>query len=409
MSGATPSGRTHTHGRARDFGEGATGFCSCLCGSAQSNRAAPRPRKFAAIAPIPRCRNARQVAAARVGRRPPVCRDLAIGPHRRHDGGPTSSLDRMHSLEPECQELRAAGLLSSDLAAQAIAIESGAILSVHEELRCALYCAVLLITTGVGLLLKAHLDQIGPLALMAAVAAASATCYAGAIRRRMRAEPRTAAGDYLLLLGALLLSADLGYAETQFHWLGAHWSWYLLLLTVLHAGSAYLLVAPLLLSTALASLATWFGVQAEFGSRFLLVDAADRSATPALICAGTMLAWRALHRRLAGPAAFDELFAHFAANIGFPGAILCTLSPDSRLVGLALLMAGAWLSIRKGRHSGQNPFVVYGVAYPAIGVCWLEAQTFHDALSLELLELATVLTAVVLLWRWRRVGGTESS
>jgi hypothetical protein len=39
---------------------------------------------------------------------------------------------------------------------------------------------------------------------------------AAAIRTRSRGETRSLGGDYLLLLGALTLSADVGYAESQF-------------------------------------------------------------------------------------------------------------------------------------------------------------------------------------------------
>ena len=308
----------------------------------------------------------------------------------------------MHSLEAEYQALADAGLISAEAAAQCIASERGAVFSLYEPLRLALYAAVLMIVAGVALLLRAHLDQIGPLALMAAVAAISALCYATAIRSRLRARPRSVAGDYLLLLGALLLSADLGYAETRFHWAGAHWSSELLLLTVWHAATAYAFESPLLLSTALASLVGWFGVQTELGQGFLMAASTGHPAAPALLCAGTLLSWRMLHRRLHANRSFDLLFAHFAANVGLPGAIACMLDPASRLPGMALLAAGAGLAIHAGRRDGQTWFVVYGIAYPAAGLCWLEAQVVRAPLPLELLELGTVLAALALLWRWRR-------
>src|SRR5277367_5960196 len=113
----------------------------------------------------------------------------------------------MHSLEPECLELRAAGVIDESVALQACALERGGIFSVFQELRFLLYAAVAAITAGLGLVLKENLDRIGPLALMAMLALAAAACYATALRTRMRGKTRTIGGDYLLLLGALIVSA----------------------------------------------------------------------------------------------------------------------------------------------------------------------------------------------------------
>jgi hypothetical protein len=175
----------------------------------------------------------------------------------------TAILLGMLSLEPEYRALRLAGLIDEDAAARAIALERGTIFPVFEELRFVLYAAVASIISGVGILVKANLDRIGPLTLILALALAAAACYASAIRTRLRGSSRSIGGDYLLLLGALILSADLGYAESQFRWLGSHWSWHLLILAALHAVTAYALDSRLVLSVSLTSIAGWFGVEAR--------------------------------------------------------------------------------------------------------------------------------------------------
>ena len=71
--------------------------------------------------------------------------------------------------------------------------------------------------TGVGILVKDHLDRIGPLTLILALAIAGAACYGPAIRAKSRVGGQSTVTDYLLLLGALIISADVGYAESQFH------------------------------------------------------------------------------------------------------------------------------------------------------------------------------------------------
>ena len=161
----------------------------------------------------------------------------------------------MHSLEEELRELRSVGALDEGTTARALALERRTVFSIFKELRAALYAAVALVVTGVGILVKEHLDRIGPLTLIFALALAAGACYIPAIRAHSRRSARSPGADYLLLLGALIVSADLGYAESQFHWLGENWSRHLLLLSALHAFTAYALDSQLVLSVALATFA----------------------------------------------------------------------------------------------------------------------------------------------------------
>lgn len=306
----------------------------------------------------------------------------------------------MLSLEPEYLELKAAGLIDETATSRAIALERGEIFSVFEEVRFSLYAAVAAITTGVGILVKENLDHIGPLTLIVTLALVAAACYGAAIRAGLRQETRTIGGDYLLLLGALIMSADLGYAESQFHWLGSHWSWYLLALAALHAITAYTLDSRLVLSVSLTSLAGWFGIEGHIQNLFQLDNSIRNSGIQALVCASVIFIWREVHRRLDGTPQFKEVFQHFAANLGFWGALALCFTPNSRLAGVVVLIVLAVASIRKGLQSSQEIFVIYGIAYTALGLCLVEAQIVRG-LRAALLELATVIVAVILLWRLR--------
>lgn len=285
----------------------------------------------------------------------------------------------MHSLEPEFLELQAAG----------VEVKRDSTFSVFEELRFALYASVAAITSGIGLLVKQHLDRIGPVTLIVVLALAAAGCYATAIRTRMRGETRSLGGDYLLLLGALILSADLGYAESQFHWLGSQWSWHLLILAAVHAGTAYALDSRLVLSASLASLAGWFGIEGHV---------VGDSGMQAVVCACVMFAWREAHRHLSGKTAFIYVFDSFAANIGFWGTLGLSFITATRLTGLTLLMALAAVSIRKGLRGNQEIFVIYGVCYASLGLCGLEIQIMHGELLAAVMGLATVVAGAALLW-----------
>jgi hypothetical protein len=306
----------------------------------------------------------------------------------------------MHTLEAEFRELNAAGVVDAAAASQLIALDRGTLFPVFGELRVALYAAVAAITTGVGMVLKQNLDRIGPLTLIIGLGIVAALCYAAAIRTQLRGETRSIGGDYVLLLGALVVSADLGYAESQFHWLGAHWSWHLLILALLHAATAYALGSRLVLSLALTSLAAWFGVDAGVATAFRDGSAFRHSGTEALLCSAVIVGWRAAHRRLGALPQFEEVFDHFAANLAFWGALALTFGADTRLAGLAVLLAVAAVAIQKGLRTRQQAFVVYGVGYAALGLCVVEAQLVNDGLLAAVLGFAIVTLAVVLLWRF---------
>src|ERR1700730_13488099 len=69
-------------------------------------------------------------------------RDLiwALYPERRFGAGRYNS--GMNSLEPECLELKTAGVIDEATASRAVALERGSVFSVFEELRFVLYAAV---------------------------------------------------------------------------------------------------------------------------------------------------------------------------------------------------------------------------------------------------------------------------
>lgn len=307
----------------------------------------------------------------------------------------------MHSLETEYRELNAAGVLDEAAVLRAVALERGELFSVFEEVRFALYAAVAAIMTGIGILVQKNLERIGPISLVVALALAAAVCYSTAIRTRLRHETRSIGGDYLLLLGALLVSADLGFAESQFHWLGSHWSWQLLILAVLHAFTAYALDSRLVLSVSLTSLAGWFGIQGHIRDLVFLDNSIRDSGIQALACASTIFLWREVHRRMGGIPLFKQVFEQFAANIAFWGALALCFAPRTRLAGTIVLIVLAIASIRQGLQRSQEIFVIYGIAYTALGLCFVESQ-ITNGLFEAVLELATVIAAVVLLWQLRQ-------
>jgi hypothetical protein len=311
----------------------------------------------------------------------------------------------VHNLAAEIAILRSASSGDDKSPAPAVfelasKLESGQLFTLHRELQIALYGCVLAVITGVGLLVKDNLDRLGPMTLIAALLAAAAVCYATAIRRQLRGQARSISGDYVLLLGALLVSAAVGYAEMQFKLLDNSWSRHLLLLAALHAVMAYWLDSKLILSVALTSFAGWLGIETTLGNawepRYAWLGMGWRS----LLCAGVFALARAAHLRLSDRD-FLAVFDHFAANLGFWGALALSFDTTTRWIGIAILTALTLYIGVRGFKRGQEIFVLYAVGYATLGLTLLEGRLLDDSLLATIVVLLTVLAAIGLLWRLR--------
>src|SRR6266550_427624 len=154
------------------------------------------------------------------------------------------------------------------------------VVPIGNELRALAWSGVMLIATGVGIIVKKHFDQIGPLTIALVIAVAAIACYGFAIWRQ------SSVRDYIVLLGALLISADVGLIESQWHLLGNEWQRHFLLLAVVHAAAAYYFSNRAVLSLSIAALAAWFGIE-----RRDIFSTQTDFAFRALICAAILLLW----------------------------------------------------------------------------------------------------------------------
>lgn len=291
----------------------------------------------------------------------------------------------MISFEPE--------LASAPDAARLMAIERREIVPVGRELRALAWCGVMLIATGVGIIIKNHIHEIGPLAIAIFIAAAAAACYGIAVWWRT-AGPWV---DYVVLLGALLISADVAFIEAQWHLLGGEWQRHLLLLAVAHAIAAYVFGSRAVLSLAVAAFAAWMRIEQRsvFQSD---IDLAIR----AFLCAGSLGIFRAMNRK----AEFNPVFDHFATNIAFWGALVLTSNDDTRFVGLLLAVVLAGASLAYGLRRRLEPFVIYAIVYALIAVDILIFDLLHEevltAFYLVVSTVAAITGLIVLHFRFRR-------
>jgi hypothetical protein len=303
------------------------------------------------------------------------------------------------SLEPELVELQRRGESCSPL----IAIERGEIFPIGLELRAAAYVAVAMIIGGIGTFIAKNLDRIGPLAISIALGLAAAICYIPAIRALRRNEPRTPVGEYVLLLGALLLAADLGFIEKMFHPLGGLWTLQLLFIAFVHAAGAYVFNSKLLLSASLASLASWFGFQAGLDPIF--ADSTSVSvASSGLAAAMAIGIWRAINSRFPRYRAFAGTFDFFIANVALISAIILASSSDTRTLGLLLAFVFAAGAIVRGVVTREISFVVYGIVYGVIAV-GIAAIQLNSGVAFFLAILIASIAGALTLWfvrQWMR-------
>lgn len=315
----------------------------------------------------------------------------------------------MHSFEPEILQLRRAHAVTPAAARQALEVESRRLFSLRRELRAILYLGIAAVITGVGLVVKANLDRLGPLTLILLLGAAALACYLPAIRDHRAGRVRRLPADLLLLLAALLVSANLGYAEHEFHLLGDSWSRHLLLLAVLHGATAYLLGSRLVLSVALTSFAAWMGAETAF-SFFFPFSRAHLQGTGwrSLGCAAVFIGWRVLHTRLLPRHRdFSAVFEGFAVHLAGVGALLLTLPgyydrpmPTAALaIGVTVLAVVVLLIGGIGWQRRQESFVLAAIAYAVVGFLRLQFQFLSDPLWLTTSALVTVIAATALLMK----------
>ena len=221
------------------------------------------------------------------------------------------------------------------------------IVPIGNELRTLAWLGVMLIATGVGIVVKKHFDQIGPLSIAIVIGLAAISCYSFVVWRRGTLT------DYIVLLGALLISADVAFIETQWHLLGSEWQRHFLLLAILHAVAAYWFTAKPVLTLSITALAAWLGIERNS------THSAMELATRFFICAAILVVWRLLNRK----PDFAAIFDHFAANIAFWGSMALALNDDTRWLGVLIALIGAAAAVVYGFRRRREPFVVYGNVY----------------------------------------------
>jgi hypothetical protein len=297
----------------------------------------------------------------------------------------------MITLEPELALLRDSGALDADTAAGLIARERREAVSIYPELRILTWAGVMLISTGVAVYIAKHLDDIGPLAIAAVIGLAAVACYAWAYWKRSRTASLT--DDYVLLLAALLASADIGYIEHHYHLLGNSWPRHFLFLAILHAATAYYFRSRLVLSLSVASVAAWLGIESRRVDT--IFDSPTSTAGRAFLCSAIVVAWRVIDRNFRPATTFSSLFDHFATNLAFWGSLILAFKEETHLLGCALAIGLAVASMLYARRTREGTFVIYAWVYGTIAVDIAVCDAINDTILNTFYMLISTIAAIV--------------
>jgi hypothetical protein len=267
-------------------------------------------------------------------------------------------------------KLAESGVLAPAEAPRLLRVARGELVSVFWELRAILYAGVLLITAGVGLLVKENLDRIGPVTIAAAIGLAAAAALAWSVKTAPpfswgEAPSPNLAFDYVLLLGVLLAAADLAYVEFRFTPLGASWPWHLLIVSLFTALAAFRFDSRVVFSLSLSTFAAWRGVSvAVLGGHLLWGRAADAVRWNAIACGALFVVLGFILKRTGRKAHFEPV----AVTLGWLLVLGGTASGlESPGWAAGLLLTGAGLAAGAYRFR-RFPLFAFGViaAYAAL-------------------------------------------
>ena len=277
-------------------------------------------------------------------------------------------------------------------------------MSLSVAIHTLLYLGVVAVTTGVGLLFRNEIANLGPLTIALAVGIVAALCLAWVARRSPAFSPGEIASphfalDYVLALGALLAAGDLAFVESQFSPLGAQWPFHLLLVSVFYLALAFRFDSRTMFALSLTSFAAWRGVASTSVERAVFGFFSDTDAVRmnAMACGVVfVILGRELSRR--------RIKAHFEPAAAHLGWLLILQSiawgidrgPTAGLHRIVLIVVGsglAWFSWEGGRFA----LFVFGVLAAYVGLMVGLAAAVSDATAMLFLVGVSAVVLVVAL------------
>jgi hypothetical protein len=310
--------------------------------------------------------------------------------------------------------LKAGDVLSAEQAAFFDRVARRGLVSVRFEIRTLLYVGVLLLTSGVGVLVALHQEEIGPLAIAAGIALAAAGSLIWVARRAApfswgEVPSPSVAVDYVLLLGLLLVAADLAYVEVQFTMLGPRWAYHLLIVGVLYLLAAYRWDSRTALGLALASLAAWRGLSVSLVPAMIGPGVAADLRASAIVLGALYVGAAVLSVRLARKPHFEEVFASTGLLLllgGLLSGVLDDRQAWSAWLVAVLLTSGGVMAV--AFRLGRSLYFAVALVAAYLALVRLLFEPFRygrhaDSIPLLLAALLGSAGLAVIFWAHRRM------
>ena len=310
--------------------------------------------------------------------------------------------------------LKAGDVLSAEQAAFFDRVARRGLVSVRFEIRTLLYVGVLLLTSGVGVLIALHQEEIGPPAIAAGIALAAAGSLIWVARRAApfswgEVPSPSVAFDYVLLLGLLLVAADLAYVEVQFTMLGPRWAYHLLIVGVLYLLAAYRWDSRTALGLALTTLAAWRGLSVSLVPAMIGPGVAADLRASAIALGAVYVGAAVLSVRLARKPHFEEVFASTGLLLlldGLLSGVLDDRQAWSAWLVAVLLTAGGVMAV--AFRLGRSLYLAVALVAAYIALVRLLFEPFRygwhaDSIPLVLAALLGAAGLAVIFWAHRRM------
>ena len=310
--------------------------------------------------------------------------------------------------------LKAGDVLSAEQAAFFDRVARRGLVSVRFEIRTLLYVGVLLLTSGVGVLVALHQEEIGPLAIAASITLAAAGSLIWVARRAApfswgEVPSPSVAFDYVLLLGLLLVAADLAYVEVQFTVLGPRWAYHLLIVGALYMLAAYRWDSRTALGLALATLAAWRGLSVSLVPAMIGPGVAADLRASAIVLGALYVGAAVLSVRLARKPHFEEVFASTGLLLllgGLLSGVLDDRQAWSAWLVAVLLTAGGVMAV--AFRLGRSLYFAVALVAAYLALVRLLFEPFRygrhaDSIPLLLAALLGSAGLAVIFWAHRRM------
>jgi len=279
-------------------------------------------------------------------------------------------------------------------------------LSLFLELNVLLYAGVLAFVAGLGWTISTWSHQIGDVVVLTILSTILAASFWYCFSRAPAWSPAEAPApspifDYVLYLGSLIWSLELGYIESRFHVLSGQWDLYLLATAILFFFLAYRFDNRFVLSLGLSSLAGWFGLTISQWPTHQ--DATYRHY--ALLYCLLVGVVGALLKRLGLKPHFFGTYLNIVANVLFWALLSGVFDQQGYGLWFLALLIACSASLAWGLTRRQFAFVAYAAVYGYVGVSSLVLRSVNNSSDvLSYFVVSGVAMVAVLVQIGRRFG-----